>query len=275
LLALEARIVTNCPLLDRRLDYLMHDAQQDFPVTGRLRYEAILEGREYRIAEGGRAVKVEYDALAALNFLHVDCFARAYAALPPGTVFLHAASGRIAGRRFLLIGESGAGKTTLIMQLARCGATVEGDELAALTPLGVTAMPRRFHVKGRSLAKLPWLEHEAKRLPYFDHGDGTRIFSVAPSELGFAWDIRCGPVDAVFFLESNHDGEPRIEAIPHHRMVELAISEARLIDRRDRRWLGPLCAMLDGAATRKLIVGDLDSTARMLILNLSEMPILA
>jgi len=249
----------------------MHDARQEYPVAARLRYEAILDGREYRIAEGGRPVKVEYDALSALNFLHMDCFAQAYAALPPDTVFLHAASGRIAGRRFLLIGESGVGKTTLILHLARQGATAEGDEHVALTPRGVVAVPRRFHVKSPSFAELPWLEGEAGRLPSFDNGNGTRIFAVAPSELGFAWDIRCGPVDAVFFLESNHGGQPRIEAIPHYRMVELAISQTRLADQRERSWLRPLCAMLDGAAARKLIVGDLDSTARMLLLSLGEM----
>ena len=71
----------------------MHDARQEYPVAARLRYEAILDGREYRIAEGGRPVKVEYDALSALNFLHMDCFAQAYAALPPETKH------RIAGLR--------------------------------------------------------------------------------------------------------------------------------------------------------------------------------
>ena len=54
-------------------------------------------------------------------------------------------------------------------------------------------------------------------------------------------------------------------------MVELAISQTRLADRRERSWLRPLCAMLDRAAARKLIVGDLDSTARMLLLSLGEM----
>jgi energy-coupling factor transporter ATP-binding protein EcfA2 len=248
----------------------VQDARQDFPISARLRYQAILEGQEYRILEDGREVAVEHDAVTAMNFFHMGSYGGANAALPPGTIFLHAASGRIADRRFLLIGESGVGKTTLIMHLARLGVTVEGDELAALTPQGVAALPRRFHVKSGSLAELPWLEREVGRLPSYDNGNGSFIFAVSPSDLGFAWDIRCGPIDAVFYLESNHGGRPRIEAMPHYRMVERVMSETRLTDRRDRSWLGPLCAMLNGAAAYKLVVGDLDSTARMLIVKLNE-----
>lgn len=270
LLALEVCIATNCPILDRQLDYLVQNAAQDFPLSARVRYEAIRDAERYRILEDGREVRLEYDAVNALNFLHLNCYAKANAALPPGTIFLHAASGRFAERRFLLIGESGVGKTTLIMRLAREGITVEGDELAALTPLGVAALPRRFHVKSASFAELPWLKQESERLPVYDNSDGSFVFAVDPSDLGFAWDIRCGPIDAVFYLESNHGGRPRLETIPHYRMVELAISQTRLTDRRDRRWLGPLCAMLNGATAHKLVVGDLDSTARLLISKLAE-----
>jgi len=48
------------------------------------------------------------------------------------------------------------------------------------------------------------------------------------------------------------------------------MSEARLPDARDRRWLGPLCAMLNRAGAYKLIVGDLDKTAKILLRTLRE-----
>jgi hypothetical protein len=269
-LALEVSIATNCPRLDRQLDYLVQDAAQDFSVSARVRYEAIRQDQEYRICEDGREIRLEHDPVMAMNFLHQCSYAKANTALPRSTVFLHAASGRVGDKRFLLIGESGVGKTTLIMHLARAGVTVEGDEIAALTPRGVAALPRHFHVKSASFAELPWLESEAARLPTYDNGNGSHIVAVSPSALGFAWDIRCGPIDAVFYLESNHGGRPRIDTIPHYRMVELALSETRLTDLRDRSWLAPLCAMLNRAAAYKLVVGDLDSTAKMLIQKLEQ-----
>jgi energy-coupling factor transporter ATP-binding protein EcfA2 len=269
LLALDIAIATNCPLLDRQLDFLVQDAEQDFPLSASMRIEAVRRDGLYRIAESDEKELIEYDEVAALNTLHLRCYARANAALPPGTVFLHGASGRIAGRRFLAIGESGVGKTTLMMHLARLGMAVEGDELAALTPLGLIAVPRNFHVKSPALDQLPWLRESAASLPSFDNGNGTCVYSVAPSRLGRPWQIGRGGVDVVFFLESNHGGHPRIEPLPQYRMVELAMSQARLGQREDRSWLGPFCALIKDAATYKLVVGDLDRTAKMLINKLS------
>jgi energy-coupling factor transporter ATP-binding protein EcfA2 len=263
-------IATNCPLLERELGYLVQDVRQDFPVSARVNYEAILEDNRYRIREDGRQVAVEHEAVRVLDYFHLHSYAKAMALLPAGTALLHAASGRHAGKRFLLIGESGVGKTTLIMHLAWLGLTVEGDELAALTPLGVSALPRRFHVKSWAFGELPWLEAQADRFPRYDNSNGTYVYSVSPSELGFAWNIPCGPVDAVFYLEANHGGRPRIETIARYRMAELAMSQARLSDRRDRSWIGPLCAVVEGAAAYKLVVGELDSTAKLLLKKLSE-----
>jgi hypothetical protein len=258
-------------LLDRQLDYLVQDARQSIAIAAHVRYQAIREGKIYRILEDGRELGIQHDAVSAMGLLYRSAYARANLSLPAGTVFLHAACGRLGERRFLLIGESGAGKTTLIMHLARLGISVEGDEIVVVMPEGVAASPRRFHVKSESLTELSWPVAGVPRPPFHQNGDGSYIFSVSPSELGFDWEIRCGPVDAVFYLEPNHGGQPRIEALPRYRMVELAIAQTRLPDRKDRSWLGPLCAMLDWASAHTLIVGDLDKTAKLLILKLTEL----
>jgi hypothetical protein len=111
--------------------------------------------------------------------------------------------------------------------------------------------------------------------PFHDNGDGSFVFAVSPRLLGIDWRIGLGPVDAVFFLEPNHGGQPRVEEMARTRMVELAISQARLPDAQDRRWLGPLCAMLNRAGAYKLIVGDLDKTAKILLRTLGESTALA
>lgn len=270
LLALEVAIATNCPALNRQLDYLVPDAGQDFAISDRARFVAILEGKSYRILDDGREVGVEHDPVAAMGFLYSRSYARASAALPAGTVFLHAACGRFGARRFLLIGDSGTGKTTLILHLARLGASVEGDEIAVMTPRGVAALPRNFHIKGESLTDLPWLAPGAERPPFHENGDGSYVFAVSPRMLGYAWEIGCGPIDAAFYLEANHGGQPRIEDIPRYRMVELAMPQTRLPDLRDRSWLGPFCAMLNRASAHRLVIGHLDKTAEILLSRLSS-----
>jgi energy-coupling factor transporter ATP-binding protein EcfA2 len=186
---------------------------------------------------------------------------------------LHAALGRLAGqrgeRRFLLIGDSGTGKTTLILHLAALGVAVEGDEIAVVMPGGVAALPRRFHVKSRSLTELPWLPPGSERQPFYESFPGSYVFAVSPRSLGYDWEIRHGPIDAVFYLDANHGGQPRLEELPRTRMVELAMQQLRLPDSRDRSWLAPFCAALNRATAHRLIVGRLDKTAELLIKKLA------
>ncbi len=277
ILPLEVSIATNCPALDHRLDYLAQDARQDFAVTGQLSVTVLLADKTYRILEEGREIAIRQDADAVLDFLYSYCYARANTQLPAGTIMLHAACGHLgssqdgqsAGRRFLLIGDSGTGKTTLILQLAALGVAVEGDEIAVLTPGGVTALPRRFHVKSTSLTELPWLPPGGERQPFYENFPGSYVFAVSPRAFGYDWEIRYGPIDAVFYLEANHGGQPRLEQLPRTRMVELAMQQLRLPDARDRSWLGPLCAALDHATAHRLIVGRLDKTAELLVRKLT------
>lgn len=268
ILALDVSIATNCPLLDGYLDYLVQDSRQDMAVSECLQLDARRVGDVYRISQNGQEIGVDYDPSEVRARLYRACYSRAADMLPAGTVFLHAASGCHEGRRFLLIGESGAGKTTMMLHLARLGVGVEGDEIAVMLAQGVAALPRRFHVKSDSLHQLPWLVATAKASPSHDNGDGSCIFAVSPRQLGVDWSTRPAPIDAVFYLEANHGGQPRVEEMARTRMVELAIQQARLMARQDRSWLGPLCAMLNRASTYKLIVGDLDKTAQILLKTL-------
>ena len=272
ILPLEVSIATNCPALDRRLDYLAQDARQDFAVTGRLHVTALLEDKAYRILEEGRELAIRHDPDAALDFLYSHCYERANTKFPAGTVMLHAACGRLGGyqdgKRFLLIGDSGTGKTTVILQLAALGVAVEGDEIAVVMPGGIAALPRRFHVKSRSLTELPWLPPGSERQPFYESAPGSYIFAVSPHALGYDWEIRHGPIDAVFYLEANHGGQPRLEELARTRMVELAMQQLRLPDARDRSWLAPLCAALSHATAHRLIVGRLDKTVELLVRKL-------
>ncbi|BDG05659.1 hypothetical protein [Anaeromyxobacter oryzae] len=65
------------------------------------------------------------------------------------------------GPRVLVVGTSGAGKTTLALALAAAGLTPLGDDAVLLTrrggPLRVVGFPRPFHVGARTAAAFPAL----------------------------------------------------------------------------------------------------------------------
>ena len=157
LLALDVRIATDCPILDRKLEYLVQDARQDYPMTDEIRLEALRHADGYRICEAGGEPRIESDSSMALGRLHIRAYERAYEILPSTGLFLHAACGSYKGRRFLLLGDSGAGKTTLITRLLTAGALGEGDELALLEGDRLSALPRRFHIKSFGLGHFPGL----------------------------------------------------------------------------------------------------------------------
>ena len=157
LLALDVRIATDCPILDRKLEYLVQDARQDYPVTDEIRLEVLRHADGYRISEPGAEPRIEADSAMALGHLHMRSYERAYKLLPSTGLFLHAACGSYEGRRFLLLGESGAGKTTLITRLLTAGVLGEGDELVLLEGDRLSALPRRFHIKSFGLGHFPWL----------------------------------------------------------------------------------------------------------------------
>lgn len=272
LLALHVLIVTDCPILNRRLDYLVPGVQQDYPMTVEARFEVLRQGTEYLIREDGGVARIEAEATMALSHLYERSYKRAHEALPNSSYFLHAASGRFQGRRFLLMGESGAGKSTLITRLLAEGVVAEGDESVLFDDEAACALPRRFHLKSGGLHHFPWLTDRIDRIPTYDNGDGTAVYAVDPSAWGFAWQIGRGPVDAIYLLEPNHGGQSRVQEIARHRMMQQAMHQLRLIDRANRGCVASLCRHLDRAYCARLTLGSLDSAAESLISNLASLP---
>ena len=272
LLALDVQIVTDCPILDRRLDYLVPGVRQDYPMTAAVRFEALRRGTEYLIREDGGVARIESEATMALSRLYVRSYERAHEALPNGSYFLHAASGRFQGRRFLLMGESGAGKSTLMTRLLAEGVVAEGDELVLFDDDAACALPRRFHLKSGGLHHFPWVADRVDRIPAFDNGDGTAVYAVDPSAWGFAWRIGRGPVDAIYLIEPNHGGQSRVQELPRHRMMQLAMQQLRLIDRANRGCIASLCRHMDRAYCARLTLGSLDSAAEVLLSSLTSLP---
>src|SRR4051812_20838647 len=90
----------------------------------------------YRVLTGEKSVSGSSDLQIALEVL--DSRLRSYIALhAPNHIFLHAGVVASAGRALLLPGRSFSGKTTLVTELMRAGATYYSDEFAVLDADGL------------------------------------------------------------------------------------------------------------------------------------------
>jgi hypothetical protein len=100
-------------------------------------------------------------------------------------VFVHAGVVELAGRACVLVGDSGAGKTSTVAALLARGAKYLSDEVALLDPDTSDVLP--FHLP---MAIKPWTARAAGPLPAGDDvaGQGSVVFRL-PAALGRACPI--------------------------------------------------------------------------------------
>ena len=146
----------------------------------------------------------------------------------PGAPFIHGATVVIGGKRLLLVGRKGCGKSTLALYLALAGHKVEGDEHLLIRANEVVARPRTLRIKEGSLALLAHAPPAIWEAPSIHNWDGSVIRSISPAVCGHPWVIRAGELDAMIFLSANHGGKSvarpvtRADAL-RHLMDELML----------------------------------------------------
>jgi hypothetical protein len=113
-------------------------------------------------------------------------------ALQRRLVFIHAGVVEKAGRACVLVGDSGAGKTSTVAALLRQGATYLSDEVALLDPATGNVLP--FHLP---MAIKPWTAHAIGPLPAGNDvaRQGPVVFRL-PAALG-----RACPLGTVVLLQ--------------------------------------------------------------------------
>ena len=129
-------------------------------------------------------------------------------------LFIHAGVVAFAGRGMVLLGHSGAGKTSTVAALVRKGAAYLSDEVALLDPAMGTVAPFVL-----PMAVKPWTRRAARSLPV-----GRRIAAEEGVEFWLPHNLG-GPVavDTFVLLRGEAPG-PRLTPISRARML-LAVSE--------------------------------------------------
>jgi hypothetical protein len=261
LLSCEFHVSTNAEPVVRWLDGVRPSAVQDYPVSRRYRFEVRGEADGYRVIEEGEDHGVVGGLAEAGALVERRLHELAFGALADCTK-IHAGCATWRNRRFLVVGQGRAGKTTLMTRLLVEGFTVEGDEMVLIRDGRAVAYPRRFGIRRRTLRLVPQVGALAPYLsdvPEPDEPDGYQILALDPSQLGLPWRIGSGPVDVLLLLEGRHAGPTLVRACPDHAMVRGVMAQSTAPSRGRAAWVRDVCMVVRGAASFLLTLGDLDS----------------
>jgi hypothetical protein len=232
-----------------RLDARLPRARQDHPVSRRHRLAVVPAPAGYRVLVDGREAAVQPAPGPAADAAYAHAHALGVAALPDH-VPVHAACASRGGRRLLVVGAPGAGKSTLMARLLFEDFAVHGDDLVLVRGGRALPFPRRLGLRAPTLDLVPAVRRFAPSPP--------GAFYLDPAEAGFPWRITAAPVAAVVFLEPNHGGATRLAPCPAHRMAERVMTHSRPPAAGPRSWIEEVCGLLDQARCYTLYVGGLD-----------------
>jgi hypothetical protein len=209
----------------------------------------------YRIVENDRILHEQVHPRAVVEYLFGQLFEQSLQDDPKAPL-IHAACLRRHNRRLLLVGDKGAGKTTLTLRLMLAGYDVEGDENVFVFGEAAVVRPRALHVKQPALRLLPELADAISRRPYLEDYLGQRIYNVDPRCLGSSWQIRHAPIDLVILLRANHGGYSSIRPVPPLALVRDIMLETGLPPSERGAAIGAVIAMCARAKGFDLSLGD-------------------
>lgn len=231
------------------------DVEQSFPITQRHTFELGKQDSRYFIKEDEIDCDFEIADNLAIGNLFDRVHDRALEAMSSYTR-IHCGSGEHAGKRFLIVGEKHAGKSTLIAKLLYEGVEIFGDEMVLLRDGEVVPFPRKLYLKEGSLKLLPEFAALAPSLPFVAPINQPKIYAFDPTEAGFSWRISPGKVNAVFFLQNNHGSRSRLEKCPKVQMIQQVMTQCDPAKEREN-WLADICNTVNKADTFNLYIGDL------------------
>jgi hypothetical protein len=248
---------------------MLQHAVQQHPVSRVHRFQITRDGARYRVEEDGAVAPPMDTPEAAAYAVFFRSHQLALAALPEFTK-VHAGCATWQGRRLVAVGPPHAGKTTLMTRLLYAGFSVHADEMVLLRDGQALPYPRRFGVRGPTVALIPELA------AFAPPGVATPASLVVdPLRLGFEWRAEAGPVDAVLYLERNHGGGSRLEPCPKHVMAQRIMSQSTGPESGKRDWIRDVCAILHRSSSYVLWLGELDQAVAAIRAMLKGTPRLA
>jgi len=220
--------------------------------------------RPYTIARDG-VVLGEYATLWELvSQVEWSILAKAFSDMP--YLGLHAGAVSRDGRVLLIPGDSGSGKSSLVLALLLQGWSLLSDEAALIDPstAAVHPFPRTVCVKDGSLQKFRGLDVDGRLDDPAAAIDIGGVLCVAPSVFRVAPIDQTYSVSAVVFPRYRDGGPNSIERVTQARAVSLLMSCAINRRRFRDRIVATLAKLAEGGRCYQLRSGSLSSSLDLL-----------
>ncbi len=238
------------------LQTVLASAEQPIVATRRQHYRAARDDAGIAVTQEGDLLAVVTSPEAARDAIYERAHQRAFELADlRGWLMLRAALVDIDGRRLLLVGPSGVGKTTLTVRLGLRGASIQGDDSVLMRGGQLVAVPRPLTLQDDAREGLPEL---AAILPGLPRAAGLTLLDPA-RDLGVPWRLRVAPVDHVVVLEPGH-GAPQWRPCPTLEILPILAARISGAAEPPGDLLRALVSTLGSARCHRLGVGEPGAT---------------
>jgi hypothetical protein len=256
----------------KHLEYLANGAEQPVSPTASIDYDVTGYG-PYQLFEDGQPVTTVDRTEDVLYVLYRRCHIRLidHQSLA-GWASIHAAVMSVAGRRALVVGDKGAGKTTLMLRLLHDGHHVEGDETVFTRDGEAICLPRNFHVKSGTPQLIPELSSDWGDMPRVRTDAGAIITAFNPATAGFRWRLNGGPISVAVLLRANHGGASSCRSLSSLEMIAAALDNCRPTGLATASVVRACSSLLGHVPAYEIQAGDIARTAELLVTNVCQGP---
>jgi hypothetical protein len=258
------RIETDCGELKRGLEDIKVRAKPDRLVSRHLDLKIHREDGRYIVWEGQEPVITCPDPKLTTVYLSLWINHRICGELTG--LMIHGGCGTFQGKRFLLCGEKGTGKTTMLCRMLFEGVQIHCDETVFLDEDGAEPFPGKFHLKEGSIPLVLQLEPIRLRLssyPVLSYGGGNFYF-FDPSDAGFEWEVSKAKVDAFFYMEPERSESSQIVPCSKYLMVAKILGQTLNLEKDPRSQIHWLCKAVDAGVCHALQINDLEGGAEII-----------
>jgi hypothetical protein len=249
----EFTISTPSPAVLAALEFLVQAAAQRVDVRDEIAIAVVPAAGGFEIHQDRGPIVDAADASAVLDVVYRRVYQHVFdEASRQGWVRAHAALADVHGRRFVLAGAAGVGKTTLALRLLYDGEDVQGDESVLLRAGESIAVPRPFHLKPGSEAYVPEITELLPHLPTVAGDPPVSAFD--PTRAGLRWEITPGTVDAVVVLE--HADSTSLDHVGSTAVMHEIVEQVFLRHEPKATVVREIASVLREAPCYRLRIGD-------------------
>ena len=180
-----------------------------------------------------------------------------------GALMIHGGCGTCNGKRFILCGGKGVGKTTLLCQLLFHGVSSQSDDIVFLDDQEAEPYPGKFRIKEGTLALLPHLKPVCRRLKPYPDFSGEKVYFFDPSDAGFKEPITKGKVDVFIYLTSDRGEKTEINPCPKFMMVQNILTMTLNLEQDARFQIRSLCRAVDAGRCYTLQIKSIEQAVGM------------